>query len=105
METEFHDLHHAVRHQTHLFDLRQRSSVARYNEEFRAIMLEVRILMSTHDLLLAYLHGLKQDVQQHVMLGNLGDVGHAMTLDYSTDSAMLFSGSWQCSLYNVPARA
>ena len=59
METEFGDLHHALHHQSRLFDLRQRSSVARYNEEFRAIMLEVRNLMSTHDLLLAYLRGLK----------------------------------------------
>ena len=57
-------------------------------------MLEVRNLMSTHDLLLAYLHGLKQDVQRHVMLGNLTDVGHAMMLADSADSAMWFSGSW-----------
>ena len=55
METEFRDLHHALRHQSHLFDLQQWSSVARYNEELRAIMLEVQNLMSTHDLLLAYL--------------------------------------------------
>ena len=61
-------------------------------------MLEVRNLMSTHDLLLAYLHGLKQDVQWHVMLGNPSDVGHAMTLADSADSAMWFSGSWQRSL-------
>ena len=65
-------------------------------------MLEVRNLMSTHDLLLAYLHGLKQDVQRHVMLGNPSDVGHAMTLDDSADSAMWFSGSWQWSLQNTP---
>ena len=57
-------------------------------------MLEVRNLMSTHDLLLAYLRGLKQDVQCHVMLGNPTDVGHAMTLADSADSAMWFSGSW-----------
>ena len=68
--------------------------MARYNEEFRAIMLEVRSLMSTHDLLLAYLRGLKQDVQRHVMLGNPTDVGHAMMLADSADSAMWFSGSW-----------
>ena len=68
--------------------------MARYNEEFRAIMLEVRNLMSTHDLLLAYLRGLKQGVQQHVMLGNPSDVGHAMTLADSADSVMWFSGSW-----------
>ena len=94
METEFRDLHHALRHQSRLFDLWQRSSVARYNEEFRAIMLEVRNLMSTHDLLLAYSRGLKQDVQRHVMLGNPTDVGHAMMLADSADSAMWLSGSW-----------
>ena len=59
---EFRDLHHALHHQSHLFDLRQWSSVAKYNKEFWAIILEVHNLMSTHDLLLAYLHGLKQDV-------------------------------------------
>ena len=42
LETEFRDLHHALRHQSILFDLRQWSSVARYNEEFWAIMLEVQ---------------------------------------------------------------
>ena len=57
-------------------------------------MLEVRNLLSTHDLLLAYLHRLKQDVQRHIMLGNPSDVGHAMMLADSADSAMWFSGSW-----------
>ena len=57
-------------------------------------MLKVRNIMSTHDLLLAYLRGLKQDVQRHVILGNLSDVGHAMTLTDSADSAMWFSSSW-----------
>ena len=66
-------------------------------------MLAVRNLMSTHDLLLAYLRGLKQDVQRHVMLGNLSDVGHLMMLADSTDSAMWFSSSWQRSLQNTPA--
>ena len=67
-------------------------------------MLEVRNLMSTHNLLLAYLHGLKQDVQWHVMLGNPSNVGHAMMLADSADSTMWFSGSWQRSLQNMPAR-
>ena len=66
------------------------------------IILEVRNLMSTHDLLLAYLRGLKQDVQWDVMLGNLSNVGHAMTLADSADSTMWFSGSWQRSLQNTP---
>ena len=57
-------------------------------------MLEVHNLMSTHDLLLAHLHGLEQDVQWHVMLGSPSDVGHAMMLADSTESAMWFSGSW-----------
>ena len=61
-------------------------------------MLEVRNLMSTHDLLLAYLRGLKQDVQQHVILGNPSDIGHAMMLADSADSTMWFSGSWKRSL-------
>ena len=60
--------------------------------------------MSMHDLLLAYLLGLKQNVQRHVMLGNPSNIGHAMTLADSADSAMWFSGSWQQSLNNVPAR-
>ena len=51
-------------------------------------MLEVHNLMSTHDLLFAYLRGLKQDVQQHVMLGNPSDVGHAMMLADRADSTM-----------------
>ena len=67
-------------------------------------MLEVRNLMSMHDLLLAYLRGLKQDVQWHVMLGNLSNVGHAMTFADSADSAMWFSGSWQQPLQNTPPR-
>ena len=66
-------------------------------------MLEVRSLMSTHNLQLAYLRVLKQDVWHHVMLGNPSNVGHAMTLADSTDSAMWFSGSWQWSLHNVSA--
>ena len=86
-----------------MFDLWQWSSVARYNEEFWAILLEVHNLVSTHDLLLVYLCGLKQDVQLHVMLGNPSNVGHAMTLADSTDSAMWFSGSWQRLLHNVPS--
>ena len=94
METEFRDLHHALQHQTCLFDLLQWSSVARYNEEFRATILEVHSLMRGHDLLLAYLRGLKQDVQWHVLLGNPSNVGHAMMLADSADSAMWFSGSW-----------
>ena len=93
LETEFRDLHHSLHHQSHLFDLRQWSSVTKYNEEFRAIMLEVCNLMSTHDLLLAYLRGLKQEVQWHVILGNSSDVGHAMMLANNADSAMWFSGS------------
>ena len=59
---EFCDLYHALRHQSRLFDLWQWSSVAKCKEEFRANMLEVRNLMSTHDFLMAYLRGLKQDV-------------------------------------------
>ena len=66
-------------------------------------MLEVRNLMSTHALLLVYLHQLKQDVQWHVMLGNPSNVGHAMMLADSDDSAMWFSGSWQWSLQNTPS--
>ena len=66
-------------------------------------MLEVPSLMSTHDLFLAYLQGLKQDVQCHAMLGNLTDVGHAMTLADSADSVMWFFGSWQQLLHNVPS--
>ena len=58
-------------------------------------MLEVHNLMSTYDLQLAYLRGLKQDVQWYVMLGNPSIVGHAMMLADSADSVMWFSGSWQ----------
>ena len=66
-------------------------------------MLEVHNLMSTHDLLLAYLCELKQDVR-HVMLGIPSDVSHAMTLADSADSAMWFSGSWQRSLQHTASR-
>ena len=66
-------------------------------------MLEVRNLMSTNDLLLGYLRGLKQDVQRQVMSDNPSNVGHAMTLADSTDSTMWFSGSCQRSLHNVPS--
>ena len=66
-------------------------------------MLEVRNLMSTHDLLVAYLRGLKQYVQQHVMLGNPSDVGHAMMLADSANSAMWLLGCWQRSLQNTPS--
>ena len=59
ISAEFQDVHHQLRHQTKLFDLRQKGSVQRYNEEFRALMLEVRHVMSTQDILLAYLRGLK----------------------------------------------
>ena len=38
------------------------------------------------------------------MLGNPSDVGHAMTLADSADSAMWFSGSWQRQLHHVPSR-
>ena len=67
-------------------------------------MLEVGNLISTHDLLLPYLRGLKQDVQRHVMLGNLSNVGHAMTLVDGADNTIWFSGSWQLSLQNTPSR-
>ena len=59
---EFRDLHRMLCHQTRLFDLWQHASVAKYNEEFRVIMLVVCSLMSAQDLLLAYLRGLKLDV-------------------------------------------
>ena len=52
--------------------------IAKYNEDFRAIMLKVCNLMSAQDLLLAYLRGLKHDIQQHVMLGNPSNVSAAM---------------------------
>ena len=37
------------------------------------------------------------------MLGNPRNVGHAMTLADSADSAIWFSFSWQRLLHNVPA--
>ena len=51
-------------------------------------MLEVCNLMSAYDLLLAYLRGLKCDVQQHVMLGNPANVSAAMQFADSAISAM-----------------
>ena len=68
-------------------------------------MLEVRNLMSTHNLLLPYLRSLKQDIHRHIMLGNPSNVGHAMTLADSADSAMWFSGSLQRLLQNMPAHS
>ena len=38
------------------------------------------------------------------MLGNPSNVGHAVMLADSADSAIWFSGSWQRSLQNMPAR-
>ena len=35
----------------------------KYNEEFRSLMLEVRHVMSAQDILMAYLRGLKPQVQ------------------------------------------
>ena len=46
LEAEFRDVHHCLRNQTKLFDLKQKGSVARYNEEFRSLVLEVRHVMS-----------------------------------------------------------
>ena len=57
-------------------------------------MLEIHSLMSTDDLLLAYLCGLKQDVQHHFMFGNPSGIGHVMTLADGAESGMWFSGSW-----------
>ena len=45
--------------QTALHDLKQRSSVSKYNDQFKTLMLVVRSVMSGLDLLLASLHVFK----------------------------------------------
>ena len=39
---EFRDLHHDFRHYSKLLDLRQHTSVSKYNDEFQSLMMEVR---------------------------------------------------------------
>ena len=60
---EFRDLHHDFRNQMKLLDLRQRTSMSKYNDEFQSLMMEVRQVMSSADMLLAYLRGLKPSIQ------------------------------------------
>ena len=56
---EFQDAHNQLHNSTKLFDLYQQGAVAKYNEEFRSLMLEVRHDMLAQDIFMAYLRGLK----------------------------------------------
>ena len=47
IEAKFRDTHHQFRNQTKLLELRQKTSVQKYNEEFRTLMMEVRHVMSS----------------------------------------------------------
>ena len=62
IEAEFRDTHHQFRNQTKLLDLWQKTSVQKYNEEFRTLMMEVCHVMSSQDLLVVYVRGLKPAV-------------------------------------------
>ena len=89
--TEFPDVHHQLRNQTKLFDLCQRGSVAKYNKEFRSLMLEMRHIMLAQDILMAYLRTLKPQVQQQVMLQHLISLHDAMHATDSANSTIGFS--------------
>ena len=57
-------------------------------------MLEVRHVMSDQDVLLAYLRGLKPQVQQQVMLHNPTSLQAAMQAADSADSTIWFASGW-----------
>ena len=66
----FRDLHHDFRNQTKLLDLRQRTSVSKYNDEFRSLMMEVRQVMSLADGMGLSLLYSKSQCSKHHKLGS-----------------------------------
>ena len=73
-------------------------SVSKYNNEFQSLMMEVRQVMSSADMLLAYLRGLKPSIQQQVMLTAPAMLSNAMYATNAADSTYWFSHQWNKSL-------
>ena len=76
-------------------------SVSKYNDEFRSLMMKVRQVMSSADMLLAYLRGLKPSIQQQVMLtapATLSDAMYATNATEAANSTYWFSHQWNKSL-------
>ena len=66
-------------------------SVSKYNDEFRSLMMEVCQVMSSADMLLAYLRGFKLSIQQQVMLTAPATLSDAMYTADATESTYWFS--------------
>ena len=66
----------------------------KHNEEAQSLMLEGRHVMSAQDILMAYLHGLKPQVQQWVMLQHPTSLHDAMHAADSANSTIWFS-TWK----------
>ena len=98
---EFRDLHHDFRNKTKLLDLCQHTSVSKYNDEFWSLMMEVRQVMSSADMLLAYLRGLKPSIQQQVMLTAPAMLSDAM---YAANFSYWFSHQWNKPLPSSHSR-
>ena len=72
--SEFQESNHILKMQTTLYDLKQRASVFKFNDQFRILILEVRSVMSGQYLLLACLHGSKPAAQTLVILASIADI-------------------------------
>ena len=74
--------------------------MSKYIDEFRSLMMEVRQVMLSADMLLAYLRGLKPSIQQQVMLtapAMLSDAMYATDATNATNSTYWFSHQWNKS--------
>ena len=80
-------------------DLCQHTSVSKYNDEFQSLMMEVRQVISSVDMLLAYLRGLKPSIQQQVMLTAPAMLFDAMYAADAANSTYWFSHQWNKSLH------
>ena len=80
-----------------LLDLCQHTSVLKYNDEFWSLMMEVCQVMSSADMLLAYLQGLKPSIQQQVMLIAPAMLSDATYAADAADSTYWFSHQWNKS--------
>ena len=75
-------------------------SVSKYNDKFQSLMMEVRQVMLSADMLLAYLRGLKPSIQQQVMLtapAMLSDAMYATDAVDAANSTYWFSHQWNKS--------
>ena len=71
--------------------------MSKYNDEFPSLMMEVRQVMSSADMLLAYLRGLKPSIQQQVMLTAPATLSDAMYTANAANSTYWFSHQWNKS--------